>query len=112
MESKQPHEIRKASRNQSFSLWKCFAVVIVILAFGIWFLWSRHETQGSDDMSRLIAEIGVAPQNNKTKQVPRSGYRVMAEYGSSGIWKIGSGGPFRHAMMDYSTLKLSNELSE
>jgi hypothetical protein len=112
MESKHPHGIRKAGRNQVFSLWKCFAIVVVTLAFGIWFQWSRHETQGSDDMSRLIAEIEVASQNNKTKHVPRSGYRVMAEYGSSGIWKIGSVGPFRHAMMDYSTIKLSNELSE
>jgi hypothetical protein len=37
--------------------------------------------------------------------------RVMAEYGSSGIWVIGKIGVFRHGMIECSSLKLSPDLA-
>jgi hypothetical protein len=39
----------------------------------------------------------------------KSGFRVMAEYASSGIWAIGGKGPFRHGMVEHSSLKLPPE---
>ncbi len=38
--------------------------------------------------------------------------RVMAEYGSSGIWSIGKIGVFRHGMLEYSSLRLSADLEQ
>ncbi len=38
--------------------------------------------------------------------------RVMAEYGSSGIWVAESVGPFRHGMIDHQKLGLPDELAE
>ncbi len=38
--------------------------------------------------------------------------RVMAEYGSSGIWQVIEKGSFRHAMRDHSSLNLPPALSE
>jgi hypothetical protein len=37
--------------------------------------------------------------------------RVMAEYGSSGIWEIGRIGCFQHGMLEHSTLKLPPDLT-
>jgi hypothetical protein len=37
--------------------------------------------------------------------------RVMAEYGSSGIWVDETIGPFRHGMISYKKLGLPKELS-
>ncbi len=37
--------------------------------------------------------------------------RVMADYGSSGIWVIGQIGPFRHGMIKHRSLGLSAELA-
>ncbi len=37
--------------------------------------------------------------------------RVMAEYGSSGIWVIGTKGVWRHGMIEHSSLRLPKELS-
>jgi hypothetical protein len=37
--------------------------------------------------------------------------RVMAEYGSSGIWVAEAFGPFRHGMIDYKRLGLPDELA-
>ena len=38
--------------------------------------------------------------------------RVMAEYGSSGLWGFGEtdNGPFRHGMLEYRALDLPDEL--
>jgi hypothetical protein len=36
----------------------------------------------------------------------------MADYESSGIWKIQTAGPFRHVMVTHSSLSLPAELSE
>lgn len=44
----------------------------------------------------------------------REGYkqlRVMAEYGSSGIWAVGQQGAFRHGAVGYSALRLPTSLS-
>jgi hypothetical protein len=38
--------------------------------------------------------------------------RVMAEYCSSGIWVIGKIGCFRHAMIEYFTLRLPPDLTQ
>lgn len=38
--------------------------------------------------------------------------RVMAEYGSSGIWVIGPIGPFRHGMIEHHALGLPLELAQ
>lgn len=44
-------------------------------------------------------------------QLDKLKLRVMAEYGSSGIWMIGTIGYFRHGMVGYSSLKLSPDLA-
>src|SRR5437867_1069892 len=41
-----------------------------------------------------------------------SGFRVMAEYGSSGIWAIGNKAPFRHGMVEHSALQLPPEICD
>lgn len=46
----------------------------------------------------------------KTKPIPPK-LRVMAEYGSSGIWVIGAVGPFGHGMISHEALGLSSDLS-
>jgi hypothetical protein len=38
--------------------------------------------------------------------------RVMAEYGSSGIWVIGQVGVFRHGMIEHGDLRLPGEVAE
>ena len=40
--------------------------------------------------------------------------RVMAEYGSSGLWgfRDGNNGPFRHGMLECADLKLPRDLCE
>jgi hypothetical protein len=38
--------------------------------------------------------------------------RVMAEYGSSGIWAVGRVGMFRHGMLEHADLSLSNDLAQ
>ena len=38
--------------------------------------------------------------------------RVMAEYGSSGIWLIQQVGVFRHSMVGYSSLGIPRELAK
>ena len=38
--------------------------------------------------------------------------RVMADYGASGVWQIGSYAPFRHAMVPVDSLGLAPELVE
>jgi hypothetical protein len=37
--------------------------------------------------------------------------RVMAEYGSSGVWAAEQIGPFRHGMVRHSTLSLPDDLA-
>jgi len=37
--------------------------------------------------------------------------RVMAEYGSSGIWVVEPTGPFRHGMIEHRSLHLPEELA-
>ncbi len=37
--------------------------------------------------------------------------RVMADYGSSGIWVVKSFGPFRHGMIKHRSLGLPDELA-
>ena len=37
--------------------------------------------------------------------------RVMAEYGSSGIWVVEPRGPFRHGMIEHQTLGLPADLA-
>lgn len=46
----------------------------------------------------------------KQRVFPR--LRVMAEYGSSGIWQIGQIGLFRHGMVEHSSLGLPPELAQ
>lgn len=36
--------------------------------------------------------------------------RVMAEYGSSGLWSIATGGAFRHGMLEHAQLDLPPDL--
>jgi hypothetical protein len=38
--------------------------------------------------------------------------RVMAEYGSSGVWLIGQQGAWRHVMIEHSSLRMPAELAE
>ncbi|HLV98931.1 MAG TPA: hypothetical protein VKT82_09665 [Ktedonobacterales bacterium] len=52
--------------------------------------------------------------HNKKKKKKRGPLklRVMAEYGSSGIWGIGQVGVFRHAMIRHLDLGLPPELAQ
>jgi hypothetical protein len=38
--------------------------------------------------------------------------RVVADYGSSGIWAVGIVGMFRHGMLEHADLSLSNDLAQ
>lgn len=38
--------------------------------------------------------------------------RVMAEYGSSGIWRVSDRGPFRHGMVEHASLDLPPDLAQ
>ena len=46
----------------------------------------------------------------ETLQFPKT-LRVMAEYGSSGIWVVEPTGPFRHGMIEHQALRLPSELA-
>jgi hypothetical protein len=47
----------------------------------------------------------------KKQKRPFKRLRVMAEYGSSGIWVAEPVGPFRHGMVGYTRLRLSADLA-
>jgi hypothetical protein len=46
----------------------------------------------------------------KKQKTPFKRIRVMAEYGSSGIWATEPVGPFRHGMLRYSRLGLPDDM--
>jgi hypothetical protein len=54
----------------------------------------------------------MSPTTMTTRAPP--GYRVMAEYGSSGLWRVATrdGGLFRHGMVEHAQLALPPALAE
>ncbi len=56
----------------------------------------------------------MTKKNKTQKRVQLSDLklRVMAEYDSSGIWIIGTFGPFRHSMVGYDWLGLPPDLAQ
>jgi hypothetical protein len=47
----------------------------------------------------------------RKKQIPFTRLRVMAEYGSPGIWATEPVGPFRHGMISYDRLDMPEDLA-
>ncbi len=93
--------------------------LILSIVLGVAALWigltviAMRKKRKANDESALLARMARrARTRTQTNISPaQSGYRVMADYGSSGIWKIQSSGMFRHLMVDHALLKLPPELS-
>lgn len=77
---------------------------VVLILFRTWTKFRNKDV-------KFEAEITQETMNKERSKTEITSLRVMADYASSGIWVMEQTGPFRHGMIEYSELGISQELS-
>jgi hypothetical protein len=102
------------TKSKGFPLWISFVVVLLIGGVGFSILQLMPKKKPDPQLQKLHDELKNSPEHFGLRKdaASQNGYRVMADYASSGIWLMRSAGPFRHQMVTYESLGLPKELSQ